>query len=580
MDRPFRITPHQRLPILKEAINNRGFIRCIEAHSGLSALIAETARSVVDGQTIEFDGIWESSLTDSASKGLPDASIVGTESRLHTINEIIGVSTKPIIVDGDTGGEPGQFQFLIENLERMGVSAVIIEDKVFPKRNSLDNSAAQTLEDPEIFARKIAHGKRVTLNEDFMIIARIESLIAGTGVKDALIRAEHYIRAGVDGIMIHSNQREPSDLFEFVKEYDPLCSALGRRPILVGVPTTYNQYSDQDLADLGFNIVIHANQLLRASHKAMEETADIILKTGSSKEVDPICSPVSEIFRYVGLDRVIALDKEQEETLRLSVVIPTAGKDPIFPEIPKSLIPVAGRPILDHQLEAIRKSGFKQIVIVRGHKGELFNGYSNVTLCDNENYLDAHSLESLMAAVGHMDAGFLLVYADILFDPAILGRLINSGKDIVLAIDNSYSYHKHEIDKKLDLVVTKKRFDAHYRRLQPSQATEIVRVGKEIEAEVADYEFIGLAYFSQQGAEALRQVYERCAGVGSTPFHEATDFHRASITDIIQEMIDTGFSVHGHEVNKGWIEIHSPGDVEVAEREIKAVPSGVSSLWR
>ena len=219
---------------------------------------------------------------------MPDASIVGIESRLHTINEILGVTTKPLIVDGDTGGAPGQFQFLVENLERLGVSAVIIEDKVFPKRNSLDNAASQTLEDPSVFARKITYGKQATLTEEFRIIARLESLIAGTGLDDALHRADTYIAAGVDGIMIHSNQREPRDLFEFVRRYDDICNKHGRRPILVGVPTTYNQYSDVELEGLGFNVIIHANHLLRASHMAMKKAAGVILESGSSQAADEI----------------------------------------------------------------------------------------------------------------------------------------------------------------------------------------------------------------------------------------------------------------------------------------------------
>ena len=178
------ITPGDRLRALRECIERKGFARILEAHSGLSGIIAETARVRKGGQVIEFDGLWESSLTDSATKGLPDASIVGFDSRTHTIDEILNVTTKPIIVDGDTGGEPAQFEYLVRHLERLGVSGVIIEDKVFPKRNSLDGSASQKLEDPLVFAEKIKCGKEVTATADFMIIARLESLIAGAGMDD------------------------------------------------------------------------------------------------------------------------------------------------------------------------------------------------------------------------------------------------------------------------------------------------------------------------------------------------------------------------------------------------------------
>jgi len=174
-----KITPGKRLRLLKRSIEQKGFARIIEIHNGLSALIGETTQISYNGEIIEYDGLWESSFTDSASKGMPDAEIIGYDSRIHTIEEILSVTTKPIIVDGDTGGSPIQFEYFVSRLERLGVSAVIIEDKDFPKRNSLDASAKQTLENPEEFANKIHRGKDVCITDAFMIIARIESLIAG-----------------------------------------------------------------------------------------------------------------------------------------------------------------------------------------------------------------------------------------------------------------------------------------------------------------------------------------------------------------------------------------------------------------
>ena len=571
------VLPSERLRVLREALARKGFVRVIEAHSGLSGIIGDTANVVVDGETVEYDGLWESSLTDSATKGLPDASIIGNESRLHTIDEVLNVTSKPLIVDGDTGGEAVQFGYLVRQLERRGVSAVIIEDKVFPKRNSLDASAMQTLEDPEIFAQKIQHGKGVTLTDDFMIIARIESLIAGTGLQDALDRAEQYIMAGVDGIMIHSSRREPEDLFAFVDAYQPLCDRLGRRPTLVSVPTTYNQHSEAELVGLGFNVIIHANQLLRAAHKAMKETALRILETGSSAAADPQCSPVSEIFSAVGFDQITAGDRERSRALQVPVIIPAAGKDPIFTEGPKSLIPVAGRSILDYQQEEIRKAGLKQIVIVRGYEGDQFSGRfsadQNTTFCDNPLYLERHALHSLLQAGEHMGSGFLLVFSDLLFYGAILERLLRSGRDIVLGCDNSYTYHKHAIDKRLDLVVSRKSFDSQYRSLHSSPVFDLVRVGKDIEIQRADYEFIGMAYFSQEGARILRETYDDCAKNAVGPFHEASSFEMASITDMLQELIDRGFPMHGMEVSKGWMEIHRPEDVRIAEAELTSLPA-------
>ena len=312
-----RITPGERLSGLRQCISRNGFARILEAHSGLSGVVVENAQVQMNGQVIGYDGIWESSLTDSATKGLPDASIVGNDSRAHTIDEILSVTTKPVIVDGDTGGEASQFEYMVKNLERLGVSAVIIEDKVFPKRNSLDGSASQDLEDPVVFAQRIRAGKEVVINDDFMIIARLESLIAGAGLEDALERAEQYIQAGTDGIMIHSSDRRPDDILAFAEAYKSLCQRMGRRPVLVCVPTTYNTITDAELVACGFNIIIHANHLLRSSYKAMSPAAITNLESGRSLEADPVCAPVSEIFVRVGADRINRKDQERAEDRRL-----------------------------------------------------------------------------------------------------------------------------------------------------------------------------------------------------------------------------------------------------------------------
>lgn len=309
------VMPLQRLKSLKQCIARKGFACLLEAHSGLSGIVVERARLERNGQVIEFDGLWESSLTDSATKGLPDASIVGFDSRAHTIDEILNVTSKPIVVDGDTGGEPSQFEYMVRRLERMGVSAVIIEDKVYPKRNSLESKATQTLEDPAAFSEKIKAGKKVALNDEFMIIARLESLIAGMGLEDALERAEQYIRAGADGIMIHSSKQDPNDILAFADSYQELCQRMGVRPYLVCVPTTYNTITDAELVGRGFNIIIHANHILRAAYKAMNEVALAILAGGRSLEADPICAPVSEIFSTVGLDHINQEDKRRAVAL-------------------------------------------------------------------------------------------------------------------------------------------------------------------------------------------------------------------------------------------------------------------------
>lgn len=565
------ITPAERLRSLRDAIESKGFVRLIEAHSGLSGIVAEEASVEINGTKREFDGLWESSLTDAGSKGLPDASIVGTESRLHTINEVLQVTRKPILVDGDTGGDNSQFEFLVTQLERIGVSGVIIEDKIFPKRNSLDPASAQTLEDPLLFAEKIESGRAAALSPDFLIIARIESLIAGTGLQDALQRAEHYVAAGVDGIMIHSALPDPDDLFAFVDGYELLCNREGRRPLLVSVPTTYNQHHDTDLAKIGFDVVIHANHLLRASHRAMVAAAEAILTNDRSKEADDNLSTVKQIFATVGFDRLSRRELMRNKLLQVSALIPAAGKDPSFPDRPKSMIQVAGKDLLAYQLEAIHQAGLRKVAIVRGFEGsqfdEKYSSNENVDLYDNPDFMHHDALHSVMVAAPHVLGGFVMVFSDIIFDSNIVTRLIGSGKDIAIAIDNSYAYHQHEVDKKLDLVVARRNNLRNLRSLKQEGAFELTRIGKNIPISQADYEFTGIAYFSEAGKQALIELYDECEA-SSSPFHEAISWDRATMTDMLQEMIDRGLPVHGIPVDKGWMEIHNQPDVGAAESQL------------
>lgn len=565
------ISPDKRRSLLKDKINQKGFVRIIEVHNGISALVAEKANVKQNGEKIEFDGFWESSLTDTASKGMPDAEIVGYDSRLHSINEILNVSTKPIIVDGDTGGSPAQFEYFVKQLERLGVSAVIIEDKVFPKRNSLDPFAKQTLEDPDKFSQKIQRGNDVKISNDFMIIARIESLITGVGLDDALKRAEKYINAGVDGIMIHSKKSVPDDILAFANEYDKLCNKLGKRPPLVSVPTTYNLITDQELAKHGFNIIIHANHLLRSAHKSMKKTAETILLSDRNFEAEPNCSEVMEIFKEVGFDWIKEQDKKYSKEQKISIIIPAAGKDPAFIDKPKALVDISGKTILERQLENIRKIGFRNITIVKGYKGNMIN-YDNIEYHDNTVFEKKHSLYSLMCARKNMVNGFILLYSDILFNEEILRSLIQSEGDIVLLVDNSYSYHKHDIDKKLDLVVSKTKQSSYHRTLQPTKMIEITKIGKNIDKNEADFEFVGIAFFNEKGAEILKKIYDDCKeNKSKDKFHEADSFEKAGVTDIIQEIIDRGFTVNALQVYKGWIEIHNEKDKKIAEEMISTL---------
>lgn len=291
-------SPDYRRGLLRKMLNLKPYISVMEASNGLTGLIVENVK-VLDEETSfykEFDAMWVSSLCDSTFKGKPDIELVDLTSRINTINEIMEVTTKPIILDGDTGGKKEHFVFNVKTLERIGVSAIIIEDKTGLKKNSLfGTEVEQTLEDPHEFAEKIRAGKNALTTKDFLIFARLESLIAGHGIDDAMMRAKIYIEAGADGIMIHSKDKSGADILEFLRQFREYSKDI---PVIL-VPTTYNHLTEKELAAHGGNIIIHANHLLRSAYPAMVKTAETILKNGRSKEADQYCMPIKQVLELI-----------------------------------------------------------------------------------------------------------------------------------------------------------------------------------------------------------------------------------------------------------------------------------------
>lgn len=290
--------PEFRRRRLREVLKLRPIVRALEVHNGITSLICEKTivGSEADGGLDQYDAQWVSSLCDSTAKGKPDIELVDMSSRMRTIDEIMDVSTKPIILDGDTGGLIEHFVYNVRTMERMGISAVIIEDKTGLKKNSLFGTEVEQTQDTiEGFCEKIRAGKEALRSKDFMIIARIESLILEKGMEDALARAFAYVKAGADGIMIHSRKKDPDEIFEF-------CDTFRRQdkvtPIVV-VPTSYNQVTEEELAAHGINIVIYANQLTRAAFPAMQNVASEILKHHRAKEVDDKLMPFKDVIRLI-----------------------------------------------------------------------------------------------------------------------------------------------------------------------------------------------------------------------------------------------------------------------------------------
>lgn len=275
--------PEYRRKRLKQLINICSIVKTIEVHNGLTGLIAEKTVVEDDEGLDQFDAMWISSLCDSTVRGKPDIELVDMTSRIRTIDEVMDVTTKPIILDGDTGGLIEHFVYNVRTLERMGVSAIIIEDKIGLKKNSLFGTEVQQTQDSiKNFCDKIQAGKKIQRTDDFMIIARVESLILEKGLKDALTRARAYVNAGADGIMIHSRKREPDEIFEFCDSF----RKENKETPLVVVPTTFCDTYESELSKHGINIIIYANQLTRSAFPAMENTAKMILKNHRAREVE------------------------------------------------------------------------------------------------------------------------------------------------------------------------------------------------------------------------------------------------------------------------------------------------------
>jgi len=288
--------PEFRRKRLRQVLGMRPIVKALEVHSGLTGLIAEKTVVTTEDGLDQFDAMWISSLCDSTAKGKPDIELVDMSSRIRTIDDVLDVTTKPIILDGDTGGLIEHFVYNVRTLERMGVSAVIIEDKTGLKKNSLFGTEVEQTQDTiENFSAKIRAGKSVLRTDDFMIIARIESLILERGMEDALARAFAYVEAGADGIMIHSRKKEPSEILDF-------CCRFRRQdrdtPIVV-VPTSFNSITEEELAEAGVNIVIYANQLTRSAFPAMQGVAVDILKNHRALEVDERLMPFKDIIRLI-----------------------------------------------------------------------------------------------------------------------------------------------------------------------------------------------------------------------------------------------------------------------------------------
>ena len=531
------------------------------AHDALSARLLEEAG---------FDAVWASGFGLSAVRAVPDASILTMSETLEATRAMVDATSIPVIADCDNGfGNAINVMRTVQDFEAAGVSAISIEDNVFPKRCSFYTGVTRELVPTDEHARKVRAAKAAQRSPEFMVIARTEALIAGWGKEEALARARAYADAGADAILIHSKHPDLSELEEVARSWD--------RPVpLVAVPTTYVGTPLAELALAGFRLVIYANQSLRAAVVAMRQALGD-LRAGRTLEVEERIAPLQEIYRLVGLGDLQANEARflVPGGVDCSAVVLAAGDSPALGDLvsdrPKCMLDSRGKTILARQVEALNASGIREIAVVRGHHKARID-LPHLRYYDNDRFAETGEVFSLALADDELRGPVVCLYGDVIFDEAILGRLLRAPGDVVLAVDRAFwdAVRNGEVRAtSRDLVVTEESPTSGYRFVPSAGGTRVRRVGQRVEAQEAHGEFIGLAMFSARGTQLVRETWRDLTSRHRGRFHEAESLEQASLTDLVQELVDRGHEVTCADVYKGWMEVDSFDDYRRAWAEIR-----------
>ncbi|MEP6889024.1 MAG: isocitrate lyase/phosphoenolpyruvate mutase family protein [Nitrospirales bacterium] len=553
---------------LRALLQRPGIIKAVGAHDALSAKLIQLAG---------FDAIWASGFAISASlKCIPDASFITSSEQLEVERNMAEAITIPIIADVDTGyGNALNVMRTVNEQERAGVAAISIEDNVYPKRCSFYAGVRRELIPIEEHCGKIRAAKAAQTIPDFVVIARTEALIAGWGQEEALKRAEAYAQAGADAVLIHSKSPTFDELKTVAKAWS------GRVPLVV-VPTIFDGVTTAELEDAGFKIVIYANQMVRASIRAMRETLDVIKKDTRPGSVNDRIVKLKEVYDIVGVPQ---MEEDERRFLpvggeKMTAIIAAAGFEkqllPLIEDKPKCLLDIKGKTILERQIASLNECNIKDIALVRGYKKEAIT-LPNIRYYDNDRYEETGELFSLFCAENEMKGRCLVLYGDIIFETAVLEKLLKSPADISLVVDLAwYDQLQHGNTAphiKPDLVSLQDPPGKSYlfRYITPDEQNRIVKIGQHVPHEQAHGEFIGLAMFSERGIEAFKQVYRDAQKTYQTKgFHEAGSLTKATFTDMIQELIDKGLSINCVPTFKGWMEVDSFEEYQQAWAKIRS----------
>lgn len=525
---------------LRELLGSPRLEFLIEAHSGISAVIAEEAG---------FAGIWASGFSMAAALGLPDNNEASLAEILYVLECMADRTTIPILADGDTGyGNYNNVRRLVAKLEQRGVSGVCIEDKLFPKRNSFVRGLRQPLADSAEFCGKIKAAKDAQRDEQFVVVARVEALVAGWGCEEALARAQQYCDAGADAVLVHSVQRTAAEILGFMRLWN------GRVPILA-VPTSYYATPTHVLSDAGVSVCIWANQLVRASVAAMQRVATRIHSDANILAAESIVSPMSEVLRLQG-ERELE-DAERKYLPRASVprVILLAASQgaelgALTRDTPKAMLRVGGRPLLSHVLAPYRSLGLTEVVVVRGFRKELVD-VAGVRYVDNDEHETSGEAWSLWHARESLEGPCLLGYGDVLYRKHVPALLVESSEDFAICVDTQVAPQRAR-GRGADFVVCSEPHSrgCYHRRVL------LQRVLPATQAEHAHGEWMGALRMSARGAAVLRDLLAR--------FQELGTLRGATIPDLLNALVEDGNDVRVDFTTGHWLDVNTLDDLVAA----------------
>lgn len=529
----------------------------VGAHNGLTAKLAKNAG---------FEGVWASGFEISASHGIPDANILTIADNLAIARQMVEAADIPLIADCDNGyGNAINVIHMVRQYEAAGIAGVCIEDNVFPKRCSFYAGVERELASVDEHSGKLRAAKEAQRTDDFVVIARTEALIAGWGMQEALLRANAYADAGADMVLVHSKSKGPEEILEFAKSWN-------RKTPLVCVPTTYKDASVKQLHEAGFKMMIFANHGLRSAIKAIRETFATLRKAGSTGAVEDRVVPLNDVYELVGVSQMRNEEKSYMPAgvERTTGVVLCAGEQnvgPLTEHTPRAMLDIRGKTILERQIESLNRCNIKDVAVVRGYKKEQID-LPNIRTYDNDDYATTGEVVSLFKAATELDRRVVVLYGDILFEQTILEKLLRSSADITVVVDRSLADRPADqrAARARDYVIEEgPQVDTGHRFVASEEAHRVRLIGSKIEPSEANGEFVGMMMLTERGCRLLRDAWnratERKAGVR---FHEALEIKKATLTDLLQELIHSGELVNAVDIYKGWMEIDSFEDYQRA----------------